>query len=90
MFDMDTVTIYSRLIEGEFPEYESVLPTEFNNCNYESKNFPRGIERAALVTTPEEETIYLQFNNRKLMMTCESQGMGIARRNGNYHRRTSC
>ena len=80
MFDMDTVTIYSRLIEGEFPEYESVLPTEFTTTvTMNRKTFLEGIERAALVTTPEEETIYLQFNNRKLMMTCESQGMGIAK-----------
>lgn len=80
MFDMDTVTIYSRLIEGEFPEYESVLPTEFTTTvTMNRKTFLEGIERAALVTTPEEETIYLQFNNGKLMMTCESQGMGIAK-----------
>jgi len=80
MFDMDSVIIYSRLIEGEFPEYESVLPTDFTTtATVNRKELFEGIERVALVTTPEEETIYLQFSDGKLIMTCESQGMGTAR-----------
>ncbi|NLJ49262.1 MAG: DNA polymerase III subunit beta [Candidatus Atribacteria bacterium] len=80
MFDMDTVSIYSRLIEGEFPEYESVLPTEFTTTvNVNRKIFLEGLERTSLVTTPEEETIYLQIHDGKLSMTCESQGLGLAR-----------
>lgn len=80
MFDMETVSIYSRLIEGEFPEYESVLPTEFTTIiTVNRKMFLEGLERTALVTTPEEETIYLQFHDGKLIMTCESQGLGLAR-----------
>jgi len=80
VFDMDTLVIYSRLVEGDFPEYESVIPKEFaTKVTINRKMFLDGLERATLVTTPEEEVIYLKYKDNKLLMTCESQGLGVAK-----------
>jgi len=80
LFDLNRVMIYSRLIEGAFPEYETVLPLDYMaTITVPRKKFLEVLERVSLVTTPEEETIYFHFEGNQLQMTCESQGLGIAK-----------
>ncbi|NQT95643.1 MAG: DNA polymerase III subunit beta [Candidatus Omnitrophica bacterium] len=70
MFTVDELRIVSRLIEGEFPNYEQAIPKETKNKIKVSKDrLSAAIKRASLLTTPESQAIKLQVGKDSLIVS---------------------
>jgi len=80
LFDMGTVSIYSRLIEGDFPDYDSILPHDFMaTISVNRKKFLEVLERVSSISYPEAGIIFFHFEGNRLKMACETQEVGTAK-----------
>lgn len=80
MFDTGTTKLVSRLIEGEFPNYERVIPGETK----EKIVVPRqallaAIKRVALFTSPDSMFIRVDAGNNKMVLSKSDPHAGEAR-----------
>jgi len=77
MFILNKQKIISRLIEGEFPNYEQAIPKENKNKIIVDKSkLQASIKRANLLTTPESQAIKLQTSKNKLQITKTTPEIG--------------
>lgn len=79
-FELGATTLVSRTIEGEFPNYEQVIPPEAP----QKVKLPRealllAIRRASLWTTQESQSITLDVAKSKLIVSKQAQELGEAR-----------
>ena len=67
-------TILSRLIEGEFLNYESVLPHGYRTkVTLDTRDFIESIERASLIITERlKNPLRIQFTPEKVMVRCQT------------------
>lgn len=80
MFEFDRMTLISRLIEGEFPDYQQVIPTgSFNKIRVERQPLLAAIRRAALLTTPDYQAIKLEIFKKKLVISKNTPDIGESR-----------
>jgi DNA polymerase-3 subunit beta len=76
-FELDDITIISRLIEGEFPDYSRVIPTPVEHkAKIDKQQFLQAIRRASLLTTPDSLAVRLELVNNKLMITKSTPDIG--------------
>lgn len=87
-FDLGPTTIVSRTIEGEFPNYEQVIPPEASS----KVTLPRealllAIRRASLWTTQESQSIKFDLAKNKLVVSKQTPELGEAREevDAEYH-----
>lgn len=72
LFDLGNVRLVSRLIQGQYMNYQSIIPTsEQTHMNVETRKLQNAFERSLLmisaennrfpvtITTPDEETLFL-------------------------------
>ncbi|MCS6850387.1 MAG: DNA polymerase III subunit beta [Gemmataceae bacterium] len=73
MFQTDRATIYSRLVEGRFPDYRSVLPKRSTaKVSLSVGPFHTAIRQAAVVVDEETRRLRLNFGQNRL--TLQAQG----------------
>jgi DNA polymerase-3 subunit beta len=72
--------VSTRLVEGHFPPYESVIPT---NCDkkleVDRERFYSAVRRAALLTSEESSSVFLRFEEQKLRVTSAAPETGEAK-----------
>ena len=74
------VQIVSRLIEGQFPNYQRVIPASHNRrLTVEVGALLRAVRRAAIVARENAQRIVFRTKENKLVLTAESQMVGNAR-----------
>lgn len=74
----DTVLI-SRLIEGQFPNFEKVIPTEHNKkLIIPTQQFEQSLKRVAIVAKENSNRAVVQVEDGKLIITAESGTVGKA------------
>jgi|SRR5579872_464026 len=74
------VQIVSRLIEGQFPNFQRVIPTAHQRrLTVEVGALLRAVRRAAIVARENAQRIVFRTNEDKLVLTAESQMVGNAR-----------
>lgn len=74
----DTVLI-SRLIEGQFPNFEKVIPTEHNKTLLiPVQQFEQSLRRIAIVARENSNRAVVQTDDGKLTITAESGSVGKA------------
>ena len=79
-FVLDGVTLISRLIEGEFPNYEKVIPDEApTKVVLDRQGFMAATRRANLLTTPASPSIRLELAKDRLTIFKESPEIGEVR-----------
>jgi len=79
-FHLGPTTILSRTIEGEFPNYEQVVPVESpTKVKIPRENLLLAIRRVSLWTTQESQAIRLDATKNKLIISKQSQELGEAR-----------
>ncbi len=77
LFDLGSVVIISRLIEGEFPDYKQVIPQASENKMTISRNqFLLAIKRAALLSTPDYQAVKLEVFKNKLVISKSTPDVG--------------
>lgn len=79
-FDIENTTIISRLIEGEFPNYEQVIPKEAKEkIAVNREQFLLGVKRAALLTTQDSQSIKIEVLKNKMVVSKSSPNIGEAK-----------
>lgn len=79
-FKFDNVFINSRIIEGEFPPYDRVIPKEFaTNVRVDTNDFKEAIDFVALMSKETEyHTVKLNFRDNALEISSNSPDIGDA------------
>ncbi|NQT76016.1 MAG: DNA polymerase III subunit beta [Candidatus Omnitrophica bacterium] len=79
-FELENITIISRLIEGEFPNYEQVIPKEAKEkIAIQREQVLLGVKRAALLTTQDSRSIKIDILKNKIVISKSNPNIGEAR-----------
>ena len=79
-FELKNITIISRLIEGEFPNYEQVIPSEAKEkIAIHREQFLFGVKRAAILTTQDSQSIKIDILKNKMVISKSSPSIGEAK-----------
>ncbi len=80
LFNVNDVLIATRVIEGEFPNYNQVIPKETSNkIKINTKEFLAAIRRANLLTTPDFQAIKLEVFKEKVVISKTTPDIGESR-----------
>ncbi|MDD5729953.1 MAG: DNA polymerase III subunit beta [Candidatus Omnitrophica bacterium] len=80
LFDFGDVMIISRLIEGEFPDYQQVIPpVSENKIKIGREQFMLAIRRAALLSTPDYQAVKFEVFRDKLVISKSTPDIGESR-----------
>lgn len=76
-FELENITIISRLIEGEFPNYEQVIPPPpKEKIIIQREEMLLGVKRAALLTTPDSQSIKIDILKNKMIISKSNPNIG--------------
>jgi DNA polymerase-3 subunit beta len=80
LFDLGDIIIISRLIEGEFPDYQQVIPpASENKMGADREEFLLAVRRAALLATPDYQAVKLELFKNKLVVSKSTPDIGESR-----------
>jgi len=80
MFSLGESIIISRLIEGEFPDYEQVIPKESKEkVVIDREKFLLATKRASLLASQDSQAIKIDFEKGKMIISKHSPDIGEAR-----------
>lgn len=73
------VTLVMRLIEGEFPNYEQVIPTESTvQVVVDADRFSRALRRVVLLSSQRSRAVKLELKEHKLTVSSNNPDLGEA------------
>ena len=76
-FETSKTLLISRLIEGQFPNYEQVIPKEEKTTTVVSKqNLLAAVRRASLFTSQETQAVKFDFVKNKILISAHSPNLG--------------
>lgn len=76
-FEMDGVTLISRLIEGEFPDYKRVIPpVSPTKLILQKDAFMLALRRANLLTTPDFQAVKWELFKNRLVISKTTPDIG--------------
>ena len=79
-FQLEDVTVVSRLLEGQFPEYERVIPPPASTTLTCSRAaLTNAIRRVSLMTTAASQAVVFEVAADRLVILKESPELGSAR-----------
>lgn len=79
-FEVNNITIISRLIEGAFPNYEQVIPKEAQEkISVARETLLLSIRRAALLTTQDSQSVKFDILKNKIVVSKTNPNIGEAR-----------
>ncbi|MCK9594106.1 MAG: DNA polymerase III subunit beta [Candidatus Omnitrophica bacterium] len=80
LFDFKDAVIISRLIEGEFPDYQQVIPPACENkIKINREQFLLAIRRASLLATPDYQAVKFEVFKEKLVISKSTPDVGESR-----------
>ena len=80
LFQFGAVTVITRLLEGQFPHYESVIPAPATTTLTCDRALAAGaIRRASLMTTAASQAVVFELAKERLVISKESTELGSAR-----------
>ena len=80
LFDISGVLIATRIIEGEFPNYQQVIPQEAEEkARLKTQEFLAAIRRANLLATPDFQAIKFEVFKDKLVVSKTTPDVGESR-----------
>lgn len=78
-FRMNGTQVYTRLIEGPYPNYEQVIPRDNDKIAVASKtNFTQALRRMAVVASDQTHRVRLSFAPGTLRLAVETPDLGEA------------
>jgi DNA polymerase-3 subunit beta len=73
------VVISSNLVEGTFPKYEDIIPSDYDKkLTLQTETVLSAVRRAALLTSEESRGIRLAVSKNKLVFSCRTPETGDA------------
>jgi len=76
-FDLGTTNIISRLIEGDFPNYEQVIPEEKEEkAEIDRQQFLAAVKRANLFTNPDSLAVKVDVSKNKMIISKNAPFIG--------------
>ncbi|MFC1631804.1 DNA polymerase III subunit beta [Candidatus Omnitrophota bacterium] len=79
-FQFNNISLISRLIEGQFPNYEQIVPKEGKGkITVDREQFLWAAKRAAILTSADSQSIKLDLFKDKLIFSKNSPDMGEAK-----------
>lgn len=79
MFRVGETTLISRLIEGQFPNFEKVIPKDHNRkLTVPTEQFTQSVKRVAIVARENANRAILRTEDGTLILTAESGSVGRA------------
>lgn len=80
LFNLGSATIISRLIEGEFPQYEQVIPKESKDkLKVSRESLLLAVKRASILTSQESQAIKFEIFKDKLVISKVTPELGESR-----------
>jgi len=77
LFDLGQTIIISRLIEGEYPNYEQVIPKEAKEkLTIDRERLLSAAKRASLLTTQDSLAVRLDIHNDKIVVSKSTPDVG--------------
>ena len=79
-FEVGTTMMVTRLLEGQFPNYERVIPTTHDRkLTLETGEFAKAVKRTAIVARDNANRVVLETEGAMLVLSSESGAVGSAR-----------
>jgi len=80
LIELGETFLFSRLIEGEYPKYEQVIPQEFTTeVELSRSEFMGSLERVSLVSTLPSPVVEMVLKEDEVEISCQSPEVGMAR-----------
>ena len=80
LFEMGETFLISRLIEGEFPNYEQVVPKEpKEKIKVDREKFISALRRANIFTSQDSQAVKIEVSKSKLIISKSTPELGEAR-----------
>lgn len=80
IFAFKDTCLSSSLIEGNFPNFEQVIPKEEKTVSVVNREeFLQAVRRASLLTSPESPALKFDFIKNKILVSAKSPNMGEAK-----------
>jgi DNA polymerase-3 subunit beta len=80
MFILGKVVIVSRLLEGEFPDYQAVIPpAPENKIKVDREQFLQAVRRAAILSTPDFQAVKLEIFKNRIVVSKSTPDVGESR-----------
>ncbi|MBP7791597.1 MAG: DNA polymerase III subunit beta [Candidatus Goldbacteria bacterium] len=78
-FKMDNINIITRVIDENFPNYDQVIPKDFNTKGVVKKaDFESALKRTSMILSDRTRIITLKFDKDKMFVTASAQDEGEA------------
>lgn len=79
IFKVDEVEMTSRLIAGEFPPYQQIMPNTYSSkASFGKEELLEGVKRASLFARDNANIVKLQMNKEGLLVKAESSQVGTS------------
>jgi len=77
IFDFVSVCLASRLLEAEYPDYEKILPSDFNiSVTMAKKDLEQAVRTVSIFAQKGSQTIYFSFKDGKGIVEAQSSEVG--------------
>lgn len=78
-FELDSVVLVSKLIDGQFPEYSSFIPSDNESkLTVKTEILAEAIDRVAAITVDKFRAIKISIDKDKLNITASGEAKGAA------------
>ncbi|MHB8481325.1 MAG: DNA polymerase III subunit beta [Nitrospiria bacterium] len=79
LFKKGDMTLYSRLMEGNYPNYSQVIPKGNDKPVFVNKwDLERAIRRVAILSKEKTHAVHFSFEEERLVLTTQSPELGEA------------
>jgi DNA polymerase-3 subunit beta len=79
MFEFDSISIVSKLIDGNYPNYKQVIPAQSaERVQIDREALLTAVRRVALLTSERSNAVKLEFGKNKLKISAVSPDIGEA------------
>ncbi|MGD0565778.1 MAG: DNA polymerase III subunit beta [Candidatus Goldiibacteriota bacterium] len=78
-FHLDNMDIVSRIIDENYPNYNQVIPKEFNmEASVNKEEFAAAIRRASTITSDKSKIVIIKLEKNRLVINAQAQDEGEA------------
>ncbi len=76
-FSTDTITVFTKLIEGPYPNYENVIPKDFSKkMKANREHLGQVIRRVATMANAKTRLVVFGFQDKHLALSAKNQDLG--------------